>query len=160
MEVPLAAVWVPSHLPWVSSQLHWLLLIRVIIKWFWGSCIDLLAFALQLRKPHKTSARRLSDEGTVWPVIASIGVPFLQMRSIGSRSISVSEKERNKEGMGILPGSQLLSSIFNILSWFFLKVIKVTFWGLLCRYLTQKSGRSVVPTAVANLIVLCLLPLS
>jgi hypothetical protein len=41
-----------------------------------------MAFALQLRK---TSARR-PDEGAVQPVIPSNGVPFLQMRSVGSRS--------------------------------------------------------------------------
>ena len=34
-------------------------------------------------KSQKTSARRPSDEGAVRPVIASNGVPFLQMRSVG-----------------------------------------------------------------------------
>ena len=36
-----------------------------------------------LGKPQKTSARRPSDGGPVRPVIASNGVPFLQMRSVG-----------------------------------------------------------------------------
>ena len=50
-------------------------------------------------KPRKTSARRPSDEGPVRPVIASNGVPFLQMRSAGSHSASEREKEGNKEGV-------------------------------------------------------------
>ena len=52
---------------------------------------------LQLRKPQNTSARRPSDEGAVRPVIASNGVNFLQMRSVGSHSTSGREKEGNKE---------------------------------------------------------------
>ena len=51
----------------------------------------------------KTSARRLSDEGAVQPVITSNGVPFLQMRLVGSHSMSGREKEGNKEGTGCLP---------------------------------------------------------
>ena len=59
-----------SHLPWVSCQSRQSLMIRVIMKWSWWLCSDLLAFALQLRK---TSARRPSDEGAMRPVIASNG---------------------------------------------------------------------------------------
>ena len=51
------------------------LTIRVIMKWSWGLCTDLLAFAWQLRK---TSVRRPSDEGAVRPVIASNGVIVMQ----------------------------------------------------------------------------------
>ena len=51
-------------------------------------------------KPQKTSARRPSDEGAVQPVIVSNGVPFLQMRSVGSHSTSGREKEGNKERTG------------------------------------------------------------
>ena len=40
-----------------------------------------------------TIARRPSDEGTVEPIIASNGVPFLQMRSVGLDSTSGREKE-------------------------------------------------------------------
>jgi hypothetical protein len=47
-------------------------------------------------KPQKSSARRLSDEGAVQPVITSNGVPFLQMRSIGSHSLSGREKKGKK----------------------------------------------------------------
>ena len=43
---------------------------------------------------------RPSDEGVVRSVIASNGVPFLQMRSVGSHSTSGNEKEGNKEGTG------------------------------------------------------------
>ena len=63
-----------------------------------GLRIDLLAFALQLRK---TSATRLSDEGVLRPVIASNGVPYLEMRSIGRQTKSVWVKERKKERAGI-----------------------------------------------------------
>ena len=45
-------------------------------------------------KPQKTSARTSSDEGAVRPVIGSNGVPFSQMRSVGSHSTSGREKAR------------------------------------------------------------------
>ena len=41
-----------------------------------GLNTDLLAFALQLRKPPESSAKRPSDKGAVQPVIVSNGVPF------------------------------------------------------------------------------------
>ena len=37
-----------------------------------------------------------SDEGTVRPVIASNGVPFIKIRSVGSHSTSGREKERTE----------------------------------------------------------------
>ena len=86
-----------GHLPRVSRQSRRLLMIRVIMKWSWGLCTDLLEFALQ---PMKTSARRSSDDGAVRPLIASNGVPFLQMRLVGSHSTSGREKEGSKERMG------------------------------------------------------------
>ena len=53
-------------------------------------------------KPQlETSASRLSDEGAVRPVIASNGVPFLQMRSVGSHGTSGREKEGIKERTGM-----------------------------------------------------------
>ena len=57
-----------------------------------GMCKDLLAFILQLRK---TSARRLLMKA-VQPVIASNGVPFLQMRLVALHSMSGREKEGKK----------------------------------------------------------------
>ena len=36
----------------------------------------------------------------VWPLIASNGVPYLQMRSVGSHSTSGREKEGNKDITG------------------------------------------------------------
>ena len=51
-------------------------------------------------KPQKTSARRSSDEGALRPVIPSNGVPFLQLRSVGSHSTSGREKEEKKDRMG------------------------------------------------------------
>ena len=49
---------------------------------------------------QKTSARRQSDEGAVRPAIVSNGVPFLQMRSVGSQSTSGRVKEGIKERTG------------------------------------------------------------
>ena len=43
-------------------------------------------------KPQKTLARRSSHKGAVRPVIASNGVHFLQMRSVGSHSTSGRER--------------------------------------------------------------------
>ena len=54
------------------------------------------------KKTQKTSARRPSHEGAVRPAIASNGVPFLQMRSVGSQSTSGRGKQGNKERMGVL----------------------------------------------------------
>ena len=51
--------------------------------------------------PQKTSARRLSDEGAVRPVITSNGVSYLQMRPVGLKSTSGREKEGNKGKMGL-----------------------------------------------------------
>ena len=50
-------------------------------------------------------ARRPSDEGTVRPFIASNGVPFLQMRSVGSHSKSGREREGIKERTGWVSSS-------------------------------------------------------
>ena len=44
----------------------------------------------------------LPDEGAVRPVIASNGVPFIQIKSVGSHSTSGREKEGNKERTGWL----------------------------------------------------------
>ena len=52
---------------------------------------------LTTEESPKTSARRPSDVQTI---IASNGVPFLQMRSVASHSTSGREKEGKKEGMG------------------------------------------------------------
>ena len=82
-----------GHSPRVSRQSRRSPMIRAIMKWSWGLCADLLAFALQPRKTLKTSARRPSEEGTVRPVIASNGVPYPQMRSVGSHSTWGREKE-------------------------------------------------------------------
>ena len=46
--------------------------------------------------PRKTSARRSSMKA-VGSVIASNGVPYLQMRSVGSHSTSGREKEANRD---------------------------------------------------------------
>ena len=45
--------------------------------------------------------RRPCDEGAVRPFIASNGVPFLQMGSVGSHSTSGRETEGNKERTGV-----------------------------------------------------------
>ena len=51
-------------------------------------------------KDPKTSARRAFDEGAVRLVIASNGVPFLQMRSVESYSTSGMEKKGKMERIG------------------------------------------------------------
>ena len=65
-----------GHLPRVSCQSRRSLVIRVTITWSWGLCTDLLAFVYSWGKPQKTLARRPSEEGAMWPVIVSNGVPF------------------------------------------------------------------------------------
>ena len=59
-------------------------------------CRDLLAFTSQLRK---ISTRRPSMK-SVRLVIASNGVPYILMRSVGSHSRSEREKEGKKERTG------------------------------------------------------------
>ena len=46
----LSAFLAKGHLPRVSHQSRQSLMIRMIMKWSWGLCTDLLAFALQPRK--------------------------------------------------------------------------------------------------------------
>ena len=58
---------------------------------------DALIFTLQLRKPRKTPAKGPSMKA-VRLVIASNGVPYLQMRSVGSHSTLGMEKEGNYRG--------------------------------------------------------------
>ena len=72
------------------------LMIRVLMILHQGLCTGLLAFALQLRRTPETSARRPSIKA-VRPVIALNGVPYLQMRSVGSHSTSGRDKKEEKE---------------------------------------------------------------
>ena len=90
---PPAPVRVPGQrpLPRVSHQSCRSLMISVVLKCSRGLCTNLLAFVLWLRK---TSTRRPLYEGAVRPVIATTGVTYLQMRSVGSH---VRNGERNKE---------------------------------------------------------------
>ena len=97
-----ALVWVPSQRP-LDPSVTSVANDRVIMKLCRELCTDILAFALKLRK---TSARTPSNEGVMRPVIASNGVPFLQMRSVESYSTSGREKE-----------------VWGIGSWFYIKDI-------------------------------------
>ena len=54
----------------------------------------------------KTSARRQSDEWSVRPVIASNGVPFLQMRPVGPH-----RKGEGKNGVGSLSSRLLVGNL-------------------------------------------------
>ena len=56
---------------------------RVIMRWYHGLCTGLLVFALSMKAMR--------------PIIASNGVPLLQMRSVCSHSTPGREKERNKK---------------------------------------------------------------
>ena len=58
---------------------------------------DQINLKLAWKTPENLSWRP-SDEGTVRPVIASNGVPYLQMRSEGTHSTSGSEKEGKRKG--------------------------------------------------------------
>ena len=62
------------------------------MRWYRGLCTDLLTFTLQ-GNLGKTSARRPSMKA----VRSVVGVPYLQMRSVGSHSTSGMEKEGKKE---------------------------------------------------------------
>ena len=96
----LSGFLVKGHLSRVSRQSRRSLMIRVIMKWSWGCAQISWHLPYSRGKPQKTSARRPSDEGAVRPAIASNGVPFLQMRSVGTNSTSGREKEGEKESMG------------------------------------------------------------
>ena len=87
-----------GHLPRGSRQS---LMIRVIMKWSWGCVHISWHLPYSWGKPQKTSVRRQSDEGAVQPVIASFGVPFYQMRSVGLHSTS-GGKGRDGDGLIVL----------------------------------------------------------
>ena len=53
-------------------------------------------FSYSRGNPQKTSARRSSDEEVVRPVTASNGVPFLQMRSVGSHARQEGRRKERK----------------------------------------------------------------
>ena len=61
-----------------------------------GLCTALLTFSLWLRKTRK---HQLEDRlvKAVLPIIATNGVPHLQMKSVGSQNLSEREKKEIKE---------------------------------------------------------------
>ena len=71
-----------GYLPWVSRQSRRSLMIWVIMKWSWELCTD-------LRKSQ------LGDQSS-----PQMGIPFLQIRSVGPHSTPGREKEVNKELTG------------------------------------------------------------
>ena len=89
-----------GYLPRLSRQSRLSTNDRVVIRWYRGLCTDLLAFALQLRKTRKTSARRRLMK-FVRPIIASNGVNSLQMRRIGSHSIQEERRKERRKGRGM-----------------------------------------------------------
>ena len=95
MAVPPAPAWVPSQralAPSVTSVTH----DKGDNEMILGAVHRSSGICLTAEEnPQKTSARRPSDEGSVRPVTASNGVPFLQIRSIGYHSTSGREKEGN-----------------------------------------------------------------
>ena len=73
-----------GYFPRVSRQSRRSLMLRVIMKWSLGAVYRSPGICLTAEEnPQKTLAKRPSDEGAVRPVIASNGVPFLQMWSVG-----------------------------------------------------------------------------
>ena len=89
--MPLAPVRFPSQRSLAPSVASVTSVILGVVHKFPSIC---LTAELNLRKPQ------LENEGAVRPVIASNGVSFLQMRSVGSHSTSGRDKEGNKEGTG------------------------------------------------------------
>ena len=77
------------------------------MKWSWGCAQISWHLPYSRGKPQKTSARRPTDEGAVRPVIASNGVPFPQMRSVGSHCTSEREKEEIKDWKASCPWNQV-----------------------------------------------------
>ena len=67
------------------------LMIRVIMWWYRGLCIDILGFTFQLRKTRKHSTTKPWMKA-VQPVIPSNWVPYFQIRSERSHSTSGSGK--------------------------------------------------------------------
>ena len=94
MAVLSAPVRAPNHLPRMSRQSRLSANDKgdsEIIPW---TAHRSLVSNLRSRKTWKTSGRRPSIKA-VRPVIASNGVPYLQMRSVGSHSTSGRKKEGN-----------------------------------------------------------------
>ena len=60
----------------------------------------LRATGIYLTAEENPRKLQLGDKGALRPVIASNGVPFLQMRSAGSHSTSGMAKEGKKERIG------------------------------------------------------------
>ena len=82
-----APVWVPSRRPLVPSVAS----VTSVANDNGDNEMILGAVCRSPRislQPRKTSAKRPSYEGAVQPFITSNGVPFLQMRSVGSHSMS------------------------------------------------------------------------
>jgi hypothetical protein len=69
----------------------------------------------RLRKTRKTSARRMSD-GVVLPVIVSNGLPYLQMRSVGSHNTLGREVVRPVITSNGIPYLQMMSVDLHITS--------------------------------------------
>ena len=122
--VPPAPVQVPNRRPLAQSVASVTLVAndKDIMKWSWDCAQISWHLPYSWGIPQKTSARRSSDEGVVQPVIASNGVPFLQMRSVGSHSTSGWEMEGKKERTNSLP---VLISLF-LFAYFLLVLLKTT----------------------------------
>ena len=97
MAVPPAPVRVPSQRPLAPNQSRWSLMIRVIMKWSWGLCTDLLEFALQLRKtPENLSFKSLGWRGCATSHRLKWG-PF-PPNKVGKMAQHVRKGDGRKEG--------------------------------------------------------------
>ena len=90
MAVPPAPVRVPSQRPLAPSVASATLLAndKGDNEMILGAVHSSPGICLTAKKDPRKLSRRPSDEGAVRPVIASNGVPFLQMRSVGTHSTS------------------------------------------------------------------------
>ena len=98
-----------GHLPRVSRQSRRSLMIRVIMKWSWELCTDLLAFALQLRKTcetccpwsHGLRPKKLSVSASVPP--APVRVP--NQRPLAPCVASVTSVANDKDDNEMILGA-------------------------------------------------------
>ena len=89
-----------GHVPRVSRKSRRSLMIRVIMKWSWSCAQISWHLPYSWGKPQKTSTRRPTMKA-LQSIIASNGVPSLQMRSVGSHYWLLSKKQCVRLGTNI-----------------------------------------------------------
>ena len=103
---------IPGQLQ-LALSIMWELMIRVVMRWNWGLCTDLLAFFLRLRKTLENLSYK-----TVWWRLCEQSLP--QLGSITSKWLNriaqhLRERERRKSGKD---GESSFNSYYN---WMYLR---------------------------------------